>query len=287
MADTMMSALVRSGGSARLERRPRRAPSSGEARLHVLLAGVCRTDLYTADGALPVAEGRVLGHELVAEVIESPRFSSGTRVTVHPWIGASSRVLGVDVDGAFADELCISDECLYEVPRDLPLRRAAYLEPLAASMAVLQAPIDRAQSGAVLGVGRIATLTARILSHEGFRCKQVASVEPGDRDAFDYVIETNERPLSDAVALVRARGLVVLKSRPPTAVPFDLAAAVKKQISLVAVAYAPFEDAIALAPKLALDDLLGDVYPLERFAIAFERARETSSPKLFLEPGGG
>lgn len=299
MAATMMMALCRAREGAVLERRPSPTLAPGEARLRVLLAGVCRTDLYAANGVLPVAIGRVLGHEVVAEVMTSSRFAAGTRVTVHPWIGcarcaecqngtecSSPRVLGVDADGAFAEELCIDDACLHQVPRELSLRRAAYIEPIAASMAVLRAPITRAQRGVVLGTGRIATLTTRILEHEGFDICQLATVAT-DAGAFDYVIETNERPIADAVALVKARGLVVLKSRPPASVPFDLATAVKKQLTFVAVAYAPFGDALALAPNLDLDDLLGDVYPLGRFAVAFERANEVSSPKLFLEPKGG
>ncbi len=300
MAETTMMALCRARGEARLERRSAPKPARGEAHVRVLLAGVCRTDLYAANGVLPVAEGRVLGHELVAEVITSSRFAAGTRVTAYPWIACgscvecaaktectSTRVLGVDVDGAFAEELCIGDACLHEVSRELPLRRAAFIEPIAASLAVRLAPITRAQRGAVLGAGRIATLTTRILEHEGFDVRQVATVEADARGAFDYVIETNERTLADAIALVKAQGLVVLKSRPPTSVPFDLAAAVKKQLSFVAVAYAPFAEAIALAANLEIDDLLGDVYPLLRFAVAFERASEVSSPELFLEPKGG
>ena len=130
MAETTMMALCRARGEARLERRSAPKPARGEAHVRVLLAGVCRTDLYAANGVLPVAEGRVLGHELVAEVITSSRFAAGTRVTAYPWIACgscvecaaktectSTRVLGVDVDGAFAEELCIDDACLHEVSR--------------------------------------------------------------------------------------------------------------------------------------------------------------------------
>lgn len=294
MAETMM-AIARTRGGSRAERRPRPVPGAGDVRLRVLLAGICRTDLYAADGALGVAEGTVLGHELVGEVIEGAE--RGARVTVSPWIDCAAcascaagrtcgkpRVLGVDVDGAFAEELVVPSACVHAVPSDWPLRRAAYVEPIAASMAVLTAPITREQRGAIAGEGRIAMLTLRILQKRGFDVRRVAA---GEQDCtFDYAIETGGASLADALSLVRPRGVVVLKSRPPSPVSLDLATAVKKELTLSAVAYAPFADAIALAPSLELDDLLGDVYPLSRFEAAFARAREPLAPKVFLDPLG-
>jgi len=103
------------------------APGSGEALLRVLACGVCRTDLHVADGELRHPKlPLVLGHEIVAEVVESAgRFSPGERVGV-PWLGwtcgrcayclsgrenlcDAARFTGYDVDGGYA-ELCVADE---------------------------------------------------------------------------------------------------------------------------------------------------------------------------------
>jgi hypothetical protein len=59
-------------------------------------------------------------------------------------------------------------------------------------------------------------------------------------------------------------------------------------VTLAAVSYGAFPEAVALARELALEDLLGDVYPLARFDAALARAREPGDgPKLFLSPAGG
>jgi propanol-preferring alcohol dehydrogenase len=103
------------------------APGPGEALLRVLACGVCRTDLHVVDGELRHPKlPLVLGHEIVAEVVESAgRFSPGERVGV-PWLGwtcgrcaycltdrenlcDAARFTGYDVDGGYA-ELCAADE---------------------------------------------------------------------------------------------------------------------------------------------------------------------------------
>ena len=299
---TTMRALLRSGGAARLGNAPRPQRPPGWARVRVLLAGICRTDLYAAEGLLPVLEPRILGHELVGEIVEvdggcleGSALSPGQRVTALPLLrtGASVSMLGVDLDGAFAEELVVPASLLHVVPPELELRRAAFVEPLAAALAVLKAPIRPEQRGLVLGSGRIAELTTRVLRARGFhRIEGLTVEEARAREAghFDHVIETSadETTLAAALHAVRPGGVIVLKSRPPRAVPLDVARAVVNDVTLAAVGYAPFPEAIALACELPLDDLLGKVHPLERFALAFAQARdERASGKLFLRPRAG
>lgn len=296
MKEPAVMAVVREGGVARLARVPRPEVRAGWVRLRVLLAGICRTDLYAAEGSLPVAEGRILGHELVGEL------ESGERATVSPLLAcgacaacashqrcSSPRMLGVDVDGAFAADVVVPEACVHRVPRELPLRRAAYVEPVAASLAVVRAPIRPDQRGLVLGRGRIASLTSRILLSRGFtRLTTCGADTPVEEAAFDFVVETAATPdvLDAAVRAVRPGGVVVLKSRPPRRASLDLARAVQKDLTLAAVSYAPFEEAIALLAELDIDDLLGDTFPLHRFDAAFARAREPGAPKVFLAPAG-
>lgn len=72
----------RGGGSLRDVPRPR--PGQDEALVRVTTASICATDLKILDGRLPVAPGRVLGHELVGEFVEGgpglTGFESGERV---------------------------------------------------------------------------------------------------------------------------------------------------------------------------------------------------------------
>jgi L-idonate 5-dehydrogenase len=194
-------------------------------------------------------------------------------------------MLGVDVDGAFAEEVLVPEGCVVPVPRGLPLRRAAYVEPIAASLAVTSAPIAQRGRGAVVGAGRIAELTARILRARGYA---IADGTAGDDASFDYVVDAGgtDATLADALRLVAPAGVVVLKSRPPRPLPFDVAAAVRNDVTLAAVAYGSFPEAVGLAAELSIDDLLGEVFPVRRFdeALALARA-QPFGPKVFLSPG--
>jgi threonine dehydrogenase-like Zn-dependent dehydrogenase len=297
-----MNAIVGQRGAAALARRGFPSRPEGWARVRVLLAGICRTDVHAAEGRLPLPGPTVLGHEMVGEVeLADPTgaFEPGARVTVIPWVVCDAcagcragtrcvrpRMLGVDLDGAFAEFVVVPQSNLVRVPRDLALRRAAYVEPVAAALAVLRAPLRVGQRGVVLGAGRIADLTTRVL-----RARGVDVSQPGDaaEGTLDFVVEAtgSAEMLDEALRKVAPGGVVVLKSRPPQPIAFDVAAAVRKDITLVSAAYGDFDEAVRLAGALTIDDLLGDVYPLDRFDAAMDRTRrEPLGPKLFLTPLG-
>jgi threonine dehydrogenase-like Zn-dependent dehydrogenase len=271
-----MKAIVREQSRVNLSDKPAPRPKHGWVKVRVLLAGICRTDLHAADGLLGVAESRILGHEAVGEVSEAEEgsgFRVGERVVVSPLIPceacagcvggarcADTRMLGVNVDGVFAEEVIVPKATAYRVHGALSLRRAAYVEPVAAALAVLTAPIRGDQKGLVLGAGRIADLTSRILHHHDYHL-----AEAGDRrraGGFDYVVETagTASSFDEALHNVRPGGVIVLKSRPAERVALDVARAVRNDVTLASVSYGPWKEAIRLAAELAVDDLLGDTY---------------------------
>src|SRR2546430_2204788 len=82
-----MKAFVVDGqGGAAVREIPRPTPGWNEALVRVTTASICATDLKILDGRLPVASGRVLGHELVGELVEAgpgvTGFEPGDRVFV-------------------------------------------------------------------------------------------------------------------------------------------------------------------------------------------------------------
>src|SRR4051812_12871827 len=81
-----MKAFVVDSGGAALREVPRPVPGNGEALIRVTTASVCATDLKILDGRLPVAPGRILGHELVGEFVAAgpgvTGFEPGQRVFV-------------------------------------------------------------------------------------------------------------------------------------------------------------------------------------------------------------
>jgi L-iditol 2-dehydrogenase len=287
-------------------------PRTGEddVEIAVACAGICRTDLHVAAGTIPAPAGRVLGHELsgrvarVGDRVEGLR--AGDRVTVFPIVGCgvcaaceeqrpwrceTSTMLGVSRQGAFSDRLVVPQRAVFRLPESVSFEEGAYAEPVAASLAVLDAEIPRGARGVVLGRGRIAELTRRILTTRGIDAPLRDPAGGGlDPRSLDFVVETvaSEAALDLALHALRPGGTLVLKSRPAQKVPIDASRAVSREITIRAVAYGRFEDALAMIESGALDigDFLGPGFALEEHEAAFDLARRNESRKVFLRPGG-
>lgn len=299
-----MRALVRRFGKVSVEDIPApRVQRDDDVLIQVLLAGICRTDVYVARGALPVIEPRILGHEFAGVVLAAgaaAAFAPGERVTVVPTLAcgvcagcaahadcAEPLFIGVQADGAFAERIVVPAAAVLRTPDGMPPKRAAYVEPVAAALAVLNAPLDRAGRGLVLGDNRIASLIVQILEIHGFANFVQRTVPKAMDEAglFDLVIETEATAaaLAAMFRLLKPHGLGVLKSRPAAPTPIDVALAVKKNLRLHAVAYGDFERAITLLHTGALDvdAILGTAYALEDFERAFTAAEAPDAGKLF------
>jgi len=274
-----------------------------DVRIRVSVAGLCRTDVYVAQGRLAVREPLILGHEFAGEVIESTGangFRPGERVTAIPLLPcgtcapcvsghrcAQPRFLGVDRDGAFADEVVLPAGNLRRVPATLEPRHAAYTEPVAAALAVLNAPLPREGLGLIIGKSRIGLLTERILKNAGFT--DVHSLGVGEdspfanQAAFAIETEATERSLQLMLDSLRPGGIAILKSRPTAPVPLNVAQAVKKDIRIFAVSYAPFDEAVRLITSgdLGLEDFLGETFALDEYEQAFAASDDGASVKVF------
>ena len=265
-----------------------------------------------ADGLIPVDEHRVLGHEFSGRVSEVgagvKRVSVGERVAVMPWLAcgrcASCRtqqytacleadMLGVERDGAFAETVCVPERAVYCVPGSLSDRLAAYAEPVAAALAVLNAPLPIEGRGVIWGNNRFAHLSLRILSLEGLKnvaCHDPERDGPLPRAHFDYAIETglSEVVLQRLMESLRPGGLLILKSRVARPVRFDFGLAVRRELRMHAVHYGGFDRALSLLAKrdLEVEDLLGPAAGLDDFTDVFDRARRGEAQKLFFAVGG-
>ena len=90
------------------------------------------------------------------------------------------------------------------------------------------------------------------------------------------------------INIVKPGGVLVLKSRQHTPVEMNINKLVQKEIRLQAVNYANFQDCIDLAASslLYVDDLLGDVFPLEAYDDVFNKSQTSETKKLFLTTVG-
>lgn len=301
--------LARRGGAVGLERRAARAAGAGEVAVRVAFAGICRTDVRAADGELGVAEGRVLGHELggtIAAVGAGVRgLAVGQTVSVDPRLACGRCVgcaaeegcwrpefLGVDRDGAFAEVLVVPASAIVAVPAGLDLRLAAYVEPVAATLAIVEAGLPQAGVGVVVGRGRIAELALLVLHAHGF--SRASLVDPAalveTRGGLDFAIEAEaSAALIDAVvARLRPRGTLVVKSRALGRIPIDVGAVIAKELRVVGACYGSFAAAAALLASGRVDvrPLLGRARPLVEYAEALAEARAGEGQKLFFAMEG-
>ncbi|WP_322861442.1 alcohol dehydrogenase catalytic domain-containing protein [Mycobacterium europaeum] len=306
-----MRAIVKQGRSVRACRVPVPEPGPGEVLIRVEAAGICRTDIYVAQGKLPCADPLILGHEFAGVVAscgsDIHSFAPGDRVAAMPVIpcGACVRCtggmpeccpnhqfLGVSRHGAFAEYVAVPAQVVHQLPPSLSFRQGAYTEPVCASLAVLKASIKPGDSGLIHGENRIAELTKRVLSTAGFpavRTQRLGQSLPQETDAYDFIIETqpSSPAFDEMIRAVRPGGRIILKSRPAAPVAIDLAAAVRKEVIFESVSYGTFPESLEFLTRHDLADLLGQTHPLEDFVDIFATDRAGENLKSFLSPGAG
>jgi len=249
---------------------PRPTRPKGEARLRMRLAGICDTDLQLARGYM--GHGGVLGHEVVADVIECDSESwLGRRVVADINAGCGQcpdcqlrsghhcpkrSVLGIlKRDGALAEELVVPERCLAAVPDSVSDEQAVFAEPLAAALHVLDelAP-ERPGPVIVLGDGkrgllialalRSADIAVTVVGHHreklehahraGARILLEQDLDP-ERERASAVIEAtgSEGGLARALRLVEPRGTVIVKTTVAGNVQLDLSPVVINELRLV------------------------------------------------------
>lgn len=293
-----MKAIVKTSRGVAIREVPIPEPKAGEVLIKVALAGLCRTDAYAARRGIKVKDGTILGHEFSGTVERLGHvvrgLKRGDRVAVMPIVPDKGGryvgpMMGVNSHGAFAEYARVPAQLVYKVPRSMEFRKAAYAEPVAASLAVLRAPIRPGQRGIIIGADRIATLTRRIMRLRGFRSVRVVTprrVRAVPADSCDFAIETvaDAGTIAEMVRIVKPEGVIVLKSRQYVPAALIVAAVVKKDLTLRGTYYGSFKEAIALLAggKLKVDDILGSVFSLEEGVRILKRSgREHTHRKIF------
>jgi len=291
---------------------------TGDALVRVRLAGVCRTDLEISRGYLGFRG--TPGHEWVGEVLQAPDAALvGRRVVGEINFGCGAcaacrgalarhcptrRVQGiVAADGAFAELLAVPAGVLHVVPDDMPDDTAVFTEPVAAAFEILEQLGDVAGATAfVLGDGKLGLLVAQVLSTAGATVTLaghhpeklalaerlgVATSEPAP--GADLVVDATGSPaaLARALALVRPRGTVVLKTTVAARHRLDLAPAVINEVTIVGSRCGPFAPALAAlaAGRVRVAPLVEARYPLDDGVAAVARAARPGALKVLIDPG--
>jgi threonine dehydrogenase-like Zn-dependent dehydrogenase len=307
-------------GQPQIKEVDRPVPGEGEVLVRVRLAGICGTDLEVLKGYHGFKG--IMGHEFTGEVA-GPENSpwQGRRVVGDINIGCGvcelcrrglarhcrqRRVLGLkDHEGAMAHYLILPAANLHPVPPEVPDVGAVFTEPLAAALRVQEtAPTSPDSRLLVVGDGRLGLLIAWVLALSGAevhlagrhpehlalaRLRGVitfltSDLPPGD---YDMVVEASGSPagLELALARVRPRGTVVLKSTYVGRYPLDPAALVVPEVRLVGSRCGPLAAALRLLRDGRIDPrpLIDRTYPLSRGLEALARAQSPGVLKVLID----
>jgi threonine dehydrogenase-like Zn-dependent dehydrogenase len=317
-----MLAVHLESGRVELRRQPLPRISQGFARIRVLAAGICSTDLELQRGYYGFSG--TPGHEFVGEVTDAEGGNKhwvGKRVAGEinlacgkcEWCARSlgrhcphRTVLGiVKHPGAFREFLTLPIANLHAVPAKLSSEQAVFIEPVAAACEILdQVKIPAGAPVAVLGDGKLGLLIAQVLAAHGAqvhllgrhkdkmklveRSRLTAEVigKHLPQRSYPIVVDAtgSAEGLRVSIAMCQPRGTVVMKSTVHGLVEIDTAPAIVNEITLVGSRCGRFEPAIRMltSGKVRVDNLISDRFPLSRAPQAFERAATKGVLKVLL-----
>lgn len=159
---------------------PQRKPN--EVLIKVKAVGICGSDEGAYKGINPlVIYPRILGHEIVGELLEIPSeekvLKVGDRVVVEPYlycghcypcsIGRTNccenmKVLGVHIDGGFTELLAHNRNLVHKIPASIPWEQAPMIEPLVIALhSINRSRLKAGEHVVVTGAGAIGILIAQ------------------------------------------------------------------------------------------------------------------------------
>lgn len=165
------------------------APGPGDVRIKIAYCGICGTDLHVFHGFMDKRVGfeRILGHEMSGTIDAIgdgvTGFAKGEAVVVRPLLSCGEcptckagythicqnlKFMGLDTNGAFQTYWNVPAKVLHKLPANLPLDKAALVEPIAvACHDVGRARIKKGEKALVIGGGPIGVLVALVARHAG------------------------------------------------------------------------------------------------------------------------
>jgi threonine dehydrogenase-like Zn-dependent dehydrogenase len=295
----------------------------GQALIRVDLAGICNTDVEVTRGYL--AYRGIMGHEFVGKVEDADDAGLiGKRVvgeiniscgkcrmcrTGSPRHCDNVKAMGINGwQGCFADYVILPEGNLHVVPDSVTDRQAVFVEPLAAGLEVLeQVHIRPADMVAVIGDGKLGLLTAQAIHACGHRvvvlgkhveklaiARQMgmeATLASDYSGRVDVAVDCTGNPsgIHTAMAIVRPKGTIVLKSTFHEGAPMNLTPMVRNEIACVGSRCGPFPPALRLLEMraVATEPLIDAVFCADEALRAFERARAHGSLKILVDFADG
>ena len=293
-----------------------------EALIRVKLAGICNTDIEITKGYMGFSG--ILGHEfvgIVEEVNSEDKSLIGKRVVGEinagcgtcEWCGKGLErhcpnrgTLGIwQKEGCMADYVNLPIKNLIVVPENITDEEATLVEPFAAAFEILeQLHIKPADKVAILGDGKLGLNIGLALStipcdliHVGrhqnkldiVAAQKVSTILSKDlkvEKIYDVVIDATGSVdgFETALALVKPRGILVLKSTVAGDKPLNMAPIVIDEITILGSRCGQFAPAVKFLEKefVNLKPLIDKTFDAKDAIEAFEYSRKKGVLKVLL-----
>ncbi len=197
----MLAAVFEGEGRLAVKEMPQpRITREDDVLLRVGAVGICGSDLHVLEvpPGHPATPGTILGHEYVADVVESgpaaPDLQPGDRVVVdpnvtcghcaycrlgHPNVCLNMTTLGIFTHGGMAPSNVAPARALHKISPTVPLEEAVLAEPLSCVVNGMQKLAPQVgEAGLILGAGPIGLLFIAMLKAAGVRPIFVAEIAP-------------------------------------------------------------------------------------------------------------
>ncbi len=300
-------------------------PQKGEALVRVTLAGICNTDYEITKGYMGykgILGHEAVG--IVEEVNSNDQSLVGKRVVAEisygcddpncPWCAVKNyrhcpnrHTLGIwRKDGCFAEYFTMPVNVLFEVPENVSDEQAVFVEPLAAALEINEQlhikPMDRV---IVLGDGKLGLTTALALNAQNLNVLLVGKhqnkldiakaqgvktcllADLKQEKIYDIVVEATGSlsGFETAMALVRPRGVLVLKSTIAASKEFNLAPIVIDEITVLGSRCGQFPPALRMlaSGKIDFKPLISATYSVDNAIEAFEKNKEKDTLKVLIK----
>ena len=185
----MKAAILIDDKKIKLGEVPKPLPKNGQVLIRVHWASICGTDLHIYLGEFKprVTYPRILGHEF-SGVVESVgegvlHLGKGDRVVVDPIIWCNQcpaclnghqnacrflKLIGVDVDGGFAESVVADADKVFKVPEGISLREAVLTELYSLGVhSTRKAMIEPGDRVVILGAGRLGLSVLEVIRQTG------------------------------------------------------------------------------------------------------------------------
>lgn len=300
-------------------------PKKGEALIKVVLGGICNTDFEITKGYMGykgVLGHEFVG--IVEEINDEDKSLLKKRVVAEINCGCKSpdcpycaqklyrhcpnrQTLGIwKKDGCFAEYVAMPLDTIFEVPENVSNEQAVFVEPLAAAVEIVeQLHIKPFEKVVVLGDGKLGltialTLNAHnldilligkhqnkldIAKAQGVQTKLLNELEPNS--FFDVVVEATGTisGFESALAMVKPRGILVLKSTVASGKELNLAPIVINEITVLGSRCGQFAPALRLLKNNRIDfkPFISNIYGVDDAIEAFEKNKEKDSIKVLIK----